>query len=335
MLWELGKRLAFGLDPELAHQLALDSLHHAGTSPAVLRRLRAWFGPRAAPAPVQAMGLTFAHPLGLAAGWDKEGRAGAGLFALGFSHVEFGTVTRVAQLGNPRPRVFRAEEAHALVNAMGFPNPGLDVMLENLAASAPYAGIVGVNVGKNKHTANEHAGDEVAALLRALEGHADYVTVNISSPNTPGLRSLSRATELERMLAPIVKARGELAMPMPLLLKLSPDDEDARLRDAAQIVVGMGLEGIVATNTTTCRTQLPARAAMWPGGASGRCLAGRSDEVLALLRAQLGAALVLVGVGGVDSSERLHAKLRAGATLVQAFTGFVYAGPRFVRELVG
>lgn len=334
MLWELFKPLAFGLDPERSHAVALDALHAVGSSPLGRRVLAAIGAPRA-PTPVQAMGLSFAHSLGLAAGWDKEGRAGAGLFALGFSHVEFGTVTRVAQIGNPTPRVFRAEEAESLVNAMGFPNPGLAAFVANLHAAAPYPGIVGVNVGKNKHTANEHAGDEVAGLLRALEGHADYVTVNVSSPNTPGLRSLSRATELERMLTPIVKARGELARPMPLLLKLSPDDDDARLRDAAQVVLGMGLEGIVATNTTTARDRLPARAAAWPGGASGRCLATRSDEVLTLLRAELGEALTLIGVGGVDSAERHAQKLRAGATLVQAFTGFVYRGPGFVRAVLG
>lgn len=334
MLWELAKPLAFGLDPELSHAAALDLLHHAGSTDLGRSLLRAIGAPRK-PAAVQAMGLTFAHPLGLAAGWDKEGRAGAGLFALGFSHVEFGTVTRVAQIGNPKPRVFRAEEEHALVNAMGFPNPGLDVFLRNLVAGGPYDGIVGVNVGKNKHTANELAGDEVATLVRALEGHADYVTVNISSPNTPGLRLLSRGAELERLLGPIVRARDGLEKPMPLLLKLSPDDDDARLRDAAQIVRGMGLEGIVATNTTTSRAGLPPRAAGWPGGASGRCLAARSDDVLSLLRAELGDALVLVGVGGVDSAERLLAKRKAGATLVQAYTGFVYQGPGFVRKLVG
>ncbi len=334
MFWELAKPLAFGLDAELSHAAALDLLHHAGKSQLGRRLLRAVGAPRH-PSPVTAMGLSFAHPLGLAAGWDKEGRAGAGLFALGFSHVEFGTVTRIAQLGNPTPRVFRAEEKHALVNAMGFPNPGLDTFLQNLAAGGPYQGVVGVNVGKNRSTANAHAGEELAGLVRALEGRADYVTLNISSPNTPGLRSLSRASELERMLTPVMRARAELGTRLPLLLKLSPDDDDERLRDAAQIFRGLGGDGIVATNTTTSRAELPERAQRWRGGASGPCLAGRSDEVLALLRAELGDQLTLVGVGGVDSAARLRDKLHAGATLVQAYTGFVYRGPSFVRQVLG
>ena len=335
MLWNLVRPFAFGLDPERSHALAIDVLEQLGRSPRGRSLLAAVGAPRRASAPITTMGLRFSHPLGLAAGWDKEGRAGAGLFALGFSHVELGTVTRRAQLGNPMPRVFRAEEAEALVNAMGFPNPGLESFLENLVGGGPYPGVIGVNVGKNKDTPNERAGDEIAGLVRALEGHADYVTVNVSSPNTPGLRALSRATELERMLRPIVRAQTELAAPMPILLKLSPDDDDARLKEAAQIACGLGLAGIVATNTTVRRDALPARAAAWPGGASGPCLATRSDEVLSLLREALGPEPTLIGVGGVDSAARLAAKLKAGATLVQAFTGFVYGGPAFVRTLVG
>lgn len=332
-MWPLLRPLVFGLDAELAHTLALDVLASLGDAPRALAALRRRFAPAPRGESVNRMGLSFAHPLGLAAGWDKDARAGAALFALGFSHVEFGTVTRLAQVGNPRPRVFRVEEARALVNSMGFPNAGLEAMLDNLAKTAR-SGVIGVNVGKNKHTANEHAGREMAELVRRLAGRCDYLTLNVSSPNTPGLRALSAASQLEATLRPILAVCGELAAPPPLLLKISPDDDDRRLRDVAQIVSGMGLAGMVATNTTVRRDALPIRAAAWPGGASGPCVAARSDEVLALLREALGPGATLIGVGGVDSRARLRQKLEAGADLVQAFTGFVYGGPSFVRDVL-
>jgi dihydroorotate dehydrogenase len=309
--------LLFRLPPETAHRLALRALAHR---------------PAAAPAPAgtaslrqRLLGLDFANPIGLAAGFDKNAEAPDGCLGLGFGFVEVGTVTPRPQPGNPRPRLFRLPADRALINRLGFNNDGHEAAYRRLAAR-PRQGIVGVNVGANKDSP-DRIGD-YAAGIRRFAGVADYLTVNISSPNTPGLRDLQERQALTALLERIAEARAA-GPAVPILVKIAPDlDEDA-LAGIAEAVLAAGMDGIVATNTTTARDGLAdTRHAAEAGGLSGRPLYRRSTALLARLRQLVGRRLVLVGVGGIDSTETALGKLAAGADLVQLYTGLVYEGPR-------
>jgi dihydroorotate dehydrogenase len=326
VIWRLLRALLFLLDPERVHALALRALRLAGR-PAVVRRR-----PRPAPSlAVRCLGLELDGPLGLAAGFDKGEGIAPGLWALGFSHVEVGTITPRPQAGNPRPRLFRLPEHRALLNRMGFNNEGAAACAGRLAAIPAGARprVLGVNVGKNKDTPNERAAEDYLACIDLLHPFADYLVVNLSSPNTPGLRALQERGPLEKLLG----ACADRVRPLhkPLLVKLAPDLSPEALDEAVDVAIACGASGIVATNTTI---QRPGGVATSPlageaGGLSGAPLAPLALAALRRIAARAARRLPVVGVGGIMDAGDAYARIRAGATLVQAYTGFIYGGPAF------
>ena len=287
---------------------------------------------------MEALGLRFAHPLGLATGFDKGEVLAPGLFALGFSHVEIGTVTPRPQPGNERPRLFRLPEHRALVNLMGFNNAGAEACAARLAALAPEdrPGLLGVNVGRNKTTPNERAADDYLACIDRLHAHADYLVVNISSPNTPGLRRLQERAALEGLLGACVDRARALPVPKPLLVKLAPDLSDEALDEAVDVALAVGASGVVATNTTL---QRPGASAGHPqaseaGGLSGAPLEAMATRAVRRIHLRGGGRLPIVGVGGIMSAGDAWTKIRAGACLIQTYTGFIYGGPGYVRGVL-
>jgi dihydroorotate dehydrogenase len=284
---------------------------------------------------VQAIGLRFAHPVGLAAGFDKNGDYLDALGALGFSHIEVGTVTPRPQPGNPRPRLFRVRGARALINRMGFNNRGADYVAARLAAST-YHGVRGISIGKNATTPLESAGDDYLLCLRTLYPVADYFAINVSSPNTQGLRTLQRSDALAGIIEPLQEERERLAARhgkrVPLLIKISPDLDDAQLQSMAASLRSHALDGVIATNTSTHiagfeREMAHARCESKGGGLSGEPLREKSLASLRALREALGPDFPIIGVGGLMSAEDVRARRDAGATLLQLYTGFVYRGP--------
>lgn len=285
---------------------------------------------------IEVFGLSFDGPFGMAAGFDKNAEVVRELGQLGFSHVEIGTVTRFAQEGNPKPRLFRLKKDLSLINRMGFNNDGADVIaqrLKRLRARGMKLPVVGVNIGKSKVTELEDAVSDYQYSARVLAPYADYIAVNVSSPNTPGLRSLQAIDQLE----PILKAVQGEASGKPVLVKIAPDLADEDVVEVAALATKLSLAGVIATNTTIGRSNLqtPARAveAMGAGGLSGPVLRSRSVEVLKLLRANLPSSMAIVSVGGVFNSSDVSERLQLGASLVQGYTGFVYEGPLWARKI--
>ena len=336
---------------EAAHRAAFALIRVFGwvaRVPGAAWLLRRWLGPRDPVLRVRALGLEFPGPLGLAAGFDKDARGTRGLAALGFGFVEVGTVTARAQPGNPKPRMFRLAADRALVNRMGFNNAGAAAAAAALGHSrgrshgrsgSPGGPVVGVNIGKTRAAPDDEAAADYAASARAVAAVAGYVVVNVSSPNTPGLRDLQAADRLKPVLV-AVRAALDAASPgrrVPLLVKIAPDLADADVDAVADLALELGLDGIIATNTTVSRDGLasPAAevAAAGAGGLSGPPLRDRSLEVLARLHARAGDRLVLIGAGGIETPQDAWDRLRAGATLVQAYTGFVYGGPLWPRRM--
>ena len=314
------------MEPERAHA-------------ATLAALACGFGGRARWTPdpglgVRCLGLDFPHPLGLAAGFDKDARAATALLALGLAFVEIGTVTPRAQPGNPRPRVFRLAEDRALVNRLGFNNRGAEAAARRLARRRP-GGIVGANIGHGRRARDPVA--DYVACLRRLAPVADYVTVNVSSPNTPGLRALQGRERLRPLIAALLQAREGLAAAAgrPILLKLAPDLADGEAVEAATLAAELGLDGLVVANTTSARPPgLASRHGGEAGGLSGAPLAARSTSLLRLLYRETGGGLPLVGVGGIASAGDAYARIRAGASLLQLYTGLVFRGPHLIAEIV-
>ena len=285
---------------------------------------------------IEAFGLSFDGPFGMAAGFDKNAELVRELGQLGFSHVEIGTVTRFAQEGNPKPRLFRLKKDLSLINRMGFNNDGADVIaqrLKQLRASGAKLPVVGVNIGKSKTTELEDAVSDYQYSAKALAAYADYIAVNVSSPNTPGLRSLQAIDQLE----PILKAVQAEAAGKPVLVKIAPDLTDEDVVAVAALATKLSLAGVIATNTTIGRSNLrtPAKEveAMGAGGLSGPVLRSRSVEVLKLLRSNLPSSMAIVSVGGVFSARDVSERLQLGASLVQGYTGFVYEGPLWARKI--
>jgi dihydroorotate dehydrogenase len=318
------------LDPELAHDLGL----------AGLRWLRPLWPAFEAPADlaVHCFGLKFAHRLGLAAGFDKNGDCLDALGAMGFSHVELGTVTPRPQPGNPKPRMFRIPEASALINRMGFNNKGVDHLVAQVSRSR-YPGIRGISIGKNFDTPLDQAQDDYLICLRKVYAHADYIAVNISSPNTARLRELQARDGLERILGALLEERrileGRHGKRVPLLVKVAPDLTPEEISALAQDLRLLEVDGVIATNTTTDRSVLVnAPVAAQAGGLSGAPLHLRSIRVIAQLRAELGVDFPLIGVGGIVSADHARATLRAGANLIQIYTGFAYRGIALLEEIV-
>ena len=330
-LYPLFRPLLFAADPELAHDVALGGLDAAAR--VGLAQLAASRLPQA---PVEAMGLRFPNRVGLAAGLDKNAAHLKGLATLGFGFIEAGTVTPRAQPGNPRPRMFRVVEAQALINRLGFNNGGVDAFVANVARSG-YRGILGINIGKNFDTPNERAADDYVACLRAVHAHASYVTINVSSPNTKGLRDLQAEAALSALLARIVAERDDLAQKhgrcVPLAVKIAPDLDDDAVNAVARLLVAHRLDGVIATNTTIARDGVAGLPhADEAGGLSGAPLRERSTAVLRTLAKALDGALPIIGVGGILAAGDAQQKIDAGATLVQLYTGLIYRGPDLVAE---
>jgi dihydroorotate dehydrogenase len=336
------------LPAEAAHRAGFGLIRLAAWVPGAAWLLRRWLGPRDPALRVRALGLEFPGPLGLAAGFDKDARGTRGLAALGFGFVEVGTVTARAQPGNERPRMFRLTADRALVNRMGFNNAGAAAAAARLRGArllgarllgAGRGPVVGVNIGKTRVVPDEEAAADYAASARAVAGVADYVVVNVSSPNTPGLRDLQAADRLRPVLVAVREALDASTgdRRVPLLVKIAPDLADADVDAVADLALELGLDGIIATNTTVSRDGLvspPSQvAAAGAGGLSGPPLRARALAVLVRLRARAGDRLVLVAAGGIETPDDAWERLRAGATLVQAYTGFIYGGPLWPRRM--
>jgi dihydroorotate dehydrogenase len=328
IMYEQLRPLLFRLDAETAHHLTLGLLKWAGDLPGTRDVLRALLDFQDERLHVNVFGMEFKNRVGLAAGYDKNAVAVNGLAALGFGHIEVGTVTRLPQAGNPRPRVWRVPEVRALVNCMGFPNDGV----EKLKLSRVDARI-GVNIGKGKDTPIENASDDYVELLRAVHSRADYIAVNVSSPNTHNLRALQTRALIEPLLKAIAAARDALSPRVPVLVKIAPDlsfDEIDGIVDAARDV---NFDGIIATNTTISRDGVPAYIKNFGGGMSGEPLRARSTQIIHHICETTRGEFPIIGVGGISDAKSALEKLRAGATLIQIFTGFIYRGPRLVREI--
>jgi dihydroorotate dehydrogenase len=321
------------LPAETVHRMSFAGLRLLGAVPGALPLLRRALGPRDPALRVRALGLDLASPLGLAAGFDKEAAHVDALSALGFGFVEIGTITARPQEGNPRPRMFRLPADRALVNRMGFNNAGAQVAAARLARERDPGVVVGVNIGKTK-VAQDAAADYRASAA-ALAPYADYLVINVSSPNTPGLRDLQAVEQLEPLIAAVREGMGQ--GPVPLLVKIAPDLADADVDAVADLALRTGLDGLIATNTTIARdglrTPAEAVAAAGAGGLSGAPLAARSLAVLRRLRERVGADFTIISVGGVENAGDAWARLAAGATLVQAYTAFVYGGPSWPRRV--
>jgi dihydroorotate dehydrogenase len=332
--YPLARPFLFGLDPEHAHDLTLAALARIQRTPLV-----AWIEQRRVHDPVTIAGLVFPNRVGLAAGLDKNGRCIDAFGAMGFGSIEVGTVTPLAQPGNPKPRMFRLVDSGALINRMGFNNDGLAAFVANVrrARFRRSGGILGLNIGKNAATPIERATDDYLACLTGVYPHADYVTVNISSPNTANLRALQGDAALDALLAALGARRAELAREhgrrVPMFVKIAPDLEPAQIETIAATLVRHRVDGVVATNTTVARDGVAGRRhADESGGLSGAPLAERSNRVIRGLRAALGPGFPIVGVGGVMSGADARAKRLAGADIVQIYTGFIYKGPALVTE---
>ena len=327
MLYALARPLLFTLDPETAHNAALRFAGVAGL-----------FTPQPPPCPVHAMGLEFPNPVGLAAGLDKHAEHADALAGLGFGFLELGGVTPRPQPGNPRPRLFRIPGAQAIINRYGLNSIGVDAFVENLKKARTRC-IRGVNIGKNKDTPNEQAAGDYEICLEKLYPHVDYVTLNISSPNTAGLRDLQDASALASLLKRIREKKQKLQQEhgrnVALALKIAPDLDDAQIRAIAAAAMREGIDGIVATNTTVSREGVAGfPAAKEQGGLSGAPLRERSTHVVRVLAGELKGAIPVIGVGGILSGVDAAEKIDAGATLVQVYTGLIYRGPGLIEECV-
>jgi dihydroorotate dehydrogenase len=333
MLYPLARRFLFSMDPEVAHDLALASLKLVERTG--MASVLADTGPARS---VKAMGLTFPNALGLAAGLDKNGEYIDALAAMGFGFIEIGTVTPRPQPGNPKPRMFRLPEAQALINRLGFNNHGVEQLVANVLR-ARYRGVLGINIGKNFDTPIERAADDYEFCLAKVYPHASYVTVNVSSPNTKNLRQLQGADELGALAGKLKTEQNRLADAhgryVPLVLKIAPDLDDAELGAIAKCLLKHKLDGVIATNTTVSRTAVKGLAhAEEAGGLSGAPLRDVSTEVVRKLAQLLDGGVPIIGVGGVMSAEDARAKLQAGASLVQIYTGFIYRGPPLIGEIL-
>ena len=327
MIYSLIRPILFRLEPEKAHHLALSALKYVPK----------YCFPKPVLQTVHALGLAFPHPIGLAAGFDKNGDYIDALAKLGFSFIELGTVTPKPQLGNPKPRLFRLPEAQAIINRMGFNNRGVDALLDNIK-KAHYKGILGVNIGKNKDTPIDQSADDYIYCLRKVYRSASYITINISSPNTPDLRQLQQGDYFIDLIKKLCSERKQLAdeyqLYVPLLIKLSPDENDETLKTMADIIVSHGIDGNIATNTT-CDRRLVHNLLYGneKGGLSGQPLALRSTHCLRVLKQVIGNDITLIASGGIDNADTAREKFMAGATLLQIYSGLIYQGPSLIRTL--
>ncbi len=332
--YALARSLLFRLDAEVAHHTSMAALRLAEKT-----GILGMVSPRVEFAePVELMGLKFPNRIGLAAGLDKEGNTIDALGRLGFGCIEIGTITPRPQAGNPKPRLFRLIDHEAIINRMGFNNPGIDAGVANVRSAKSFDGIVGFNIGKNKDTSNENAAEDYLICLRKAYSVADYIAVNLSSPNTPGLRDLQGAEASARLLATLKreqqKLESEHGKKVPLLFKVAPDLDETHIRELSRVFLDGGLDGLIATNTTLDRDQVLGHSrAAEAGGLSGRPVFVKSTETLKAFSSHLGTQIPIIGVGGISSVEDAQVKIQAGASLVQIYTSFIYQGPQLVREI--
>lgn len=332
-MYNLARELLFKLSPENSHELSIDLIGAGGRL-----GLNGLLCKAPASTPVRVMGLEFANSVGLAAGLDKNGDAIDGFGQLGFGFVEIGTVTPRPQPGNPKPRLFRLPEAEAIINRMGFNNRGVAHLLANVRA-ARYRGVLGINIGKNFDTPVERAVDDYLACLEQVYAHASYVTVNVSSPNTPGLRSLQFGDSLKQLLEALRLRQEDLAQlhgrRVPLAIKIAPDMTDEETVEVADALVQAGMDAVIATNTTLSRDGVEGLAhADEAGGLSGAPVRDKSTHVVRVLASELKGRLPIIAAGGITEGRHAAEKIAAGASLVQIYSGFIYRGPALIREAV-
>ncbi|MBO8165087.1 MAG: quinone-dependent dihydroorotate dehydrogenase [Brevibacillus sp.] len=337
-MYPLLKKYLFALDPEEAHDRIMAALRLAGRTPNAKHMLSLLFRLQDRRLESKLWGIRFPNPVGLAAGFDKNAEVYHTLAALGFGFIEVGTITPVAQPGSERPRLFRLVEDKAVINRMGFNNHGAYAASQNLIDYA-YADVpIGINIGKNKHTPNQAAADDYAKCLDLLYPYGHYVVINVSSPNTPNLRDLQETENLRQLLTAVKRKTEELerrgAHPKPILLKVAPDMTDEQMHDVIRVALETGMAGIVATNTTLSREGLKdTRTAQQAGGVSGRPLAERATDWIREIRQELRGQIPIIGVGGIFDGDDAYEKIRAGANLVQVYTGMIYEGPGIAKAI--
>ncbi|MCJ2376616.1 quinone-dependent dihydroorotate dehydrogenase [Vibrio sp. ZSDZ34] len=333
MLYRLARTGFFQLDAEKAHDLAIQNFKRFTGTP-----LDLFYRQQLPERPVECMGITFKNPVGLAAGLDKNGECIEAFGAMGFGFVEVGTVTPRPQPGNDKPRLFRLVEAEGIINRMGFNNLGVDNLVENVK-KANYDGVIGINIGKNKDTPIEKGTEDYIICMEKVYQYAGYIAINISSPNTPGLRSLQYGEALDELLSELKAKQAELAEKhnkyVPLALKIAPDLSDDEIQQICDSLIKNKIDGVIATNTTLDRSVVEGmKYANEAGGLSGRPVQSRSTEVVRTLAKHLEGKLPIIGVGGIDSYVSAKEKLMAGASLVQVYSGFIYQGPKLVKDIV-
>lgn len=335
-MYKLFRPLLFLVDPEAIHAFIFGLLRLANRIPGYQAALRSFFVVNDRRLERKLFGLTFKNPVGLAAGFDKDAKIVDALSCLGFGFIEIGTLTPRAQAGNDKPRLFRLPQDRALVNRMGFNNDGVQSAVARLKERASHV-IVGGNIGKNKSTPNESAHEDYVFCFNALYEHVDYFVVNVSSPNTPGLRELQEREPLEQLLKTVKALSLQKPVARPVLLKIAPDLTEGQLNDIVAILESTGVDGVIATNTTISRDglQTPEEEVrrIGGGGLSGAPLRKRSTEVVRFLRQHLGKEFPIIGVGGIMTPEDAMEKLQAGADLVQVYTGFIYEGPGLMKRI--
>jgi dihydroorotate dehydrogenase len=333
MFYPAIRKVLFQFDAETIHEFTIKGLKNTGSTP-----LNAIYKQRVTENPVTVMGINFPNPLGLAAGLDKNGECIDAFAAMGFGFIEVGTVTPRPQPGNDKPRIFRLPEANAIINRMGFNNKGVDYLVSQVRA-AKFKGVLGINIGKNKDTPEDNAKDDYIHCMRKVYDFATYITVNISSPNTPGLRALQYGDALNELLSALKVEQAQLAKQygkyVPIAVKIAPDLNEEEVNSIATSLIENNIDGVIATNTTLSREGVEGlEHGEEQGGLSGAPVKDKSTTVIKLLCKALDNKLPIIGVGGIASSSDANEKLAAGASLVQVYTGFIYQGPPLVKDIV-
>jgi dihydroorotate dehydrogenase len=333
MFYELARRFMFSQDAEWSHDFALANLKRFAHTP-----LSKCWSQTVASKPTSFLGLELPNPVGLAAGLDKNAECIDAFAQMGFGFIEVGTVTPRPQIGNDKPRMFRLPEANALINRMGFNNKGVDFLVDNVK-KANYSGILGINIGKNKDTPNEQGKDDYIICMRKVFTHASYITVNISSPNTPGLRDLQYGEALDDLLASLKNEQLDLTAKhhkqVPMLVKIAPDLDQIQLKQVTDSLIANKIDGVIATNTTLDRSAVEGmQYASEAGGLSGQPVCQKSSEIVKDIKGLTGGKLPIIGVGGIDSASSAKDKFDAGADLIQVYTGFIYQGPRMIKKII-
>lgn len=333
MLYSAIRKVMFQFDEEFIHNLTIKGFKATGNTP-----LRSLYKQSVPNKPVEVMGISFPNPVGLAAGLDKNGECIQAFSALGFGFVEIGTITPRPQPGNDKPRIFRLPEANAIINRMGFNNKGVDYLVDQVR-QANFKGVLGINIGKNKDTPEENAKDDYIHCMRKVYDFATYITVNISSPNTPGLRSLQYGDALNELLAALKTEQKLLSEQyhkyIPIAVKIAPDLTEEEVQSIAKCLIENKIDGVIATNTTLARDKVShLEHGNEQGGLSGAPVTAQSTKVISQLSQYLENKLPIIGVGGIQSAADAKEKIAAGASLVQVYTGFIYEGPNLIKEIV-